>query len=165
MARGEHDLQKQKVAEEIRFDIPNVPFGVGRCVYKLYYGDRYIINYGKDLAGSLFLLQKGYAYHVAYEQQEADDKKNKTWIKFYRYIQKNPNKKFKVEVIFKSKSAYQIIKRCQIELDKSFSDRKCLNNNLTAYIPLYRPNLNMYGWITPRQVALFKSFLEKRDKL
>lgn len=164
MARKDYNPEKQKVVEEIHFEIPNVPFGVGHCVYKLYYGDRYIINYGKDLAGSLFLIQKGFAYHVAYGQKEADDKKNKTWMKFYRYIQKNPKLKFRLEVLFKSKSAFQVLKRCQIELDKAISDRKCLNNNLTPYLPVYRPNLNMYGWITPRQIKLFENFTRKQSQ-
>lgn len=156
MARIDFDKDKKKLAESIRFEIPNVPFGIGHCVYKLYYGDRYIINYGKDLAGSLYFLQNGYAYHVAYEQKVTDDKKNKTWIKFYQYIFKNPEKKFRLEVVFKDKSAYQVLKQCQISLDNSIRDKKCLNNNLTPYIPVYRPNLKMYGWITPRQIKLFE---------
>src|SRR5690348_13241769 len=126
MARGNYDIEKQKIADSIRFDIPNVPFGVGHCVYKLYYGDRYIINSCKDLAGSLYFLQHGYAYHVAYNQKETDDKKNKLWIKFYRYIQQHPRKEFRLEVLFQNKSAYQVLKRCQLELDACISDNKCL---------------------------------------
>lgn len=164
MARKDYSPEKQKIADGILFEIPNVPFGVGHCVYKLHYGDRYIINYGKDLAGSLFLIQKGFAYHVAYNQKESDDKTNKTWIRFYRYIEKHPNEKFKIEVLFKNKSAFQILKRCQISLDNCISDRKCLNNNLTPYIPVYRPNLNMYGWITSRQVKLFDTFIKKQSQ-
>lgn len=162
MPRGEFDIKKQKEANEIRFDIPNVPFGVGHCVYKLYYGNHYIINSGKDLAGSIFGLQKGYAYHVAYKQGEADEKKNKLWIKFYRRIQQHPGLDFRLEVLFESKSAYQVLKRCQIELDAALNDKKCLNNNLTPYIPQYKEKLKNHGWITKRQVKLFNNFIEKR---
>lgn len=164
MARKDYNPEKQKIVEETRFEIPNVPFGIGHCVYKLYYGDRYIINYGKDLSSSLFFIQNGYAYHLAYDQKEADSKKNKTWIKFYRYIQKNPKLKFELEIVFKNKSAFQVLKQCQISLDNSIGDKKCLNNNLTPYIPVYRPKLNMYGWITPRQVKLFNTFTDKRSQ-
>src|SRR5580692_6461454 len=159
MARGNYDKVKQKAVNEIRFDIPNVPFGVGHCVYKLYYGDRYVINHGENLAGSLFLLQKGYAYHVAYNQTEGDDKKNKWFISLYRYIQARQGLKFRLEVVFEHTSPYEVLKACQLALNMAINDKKCLNSNLEPYIPQYRPKLKQYGtWVSRSHMLNFRKF-------
>jgi hypothetical protein len=157
-----YDPDKAKLIKELRFDIKSVPFGVGRCVYKLYYGTRYIIWKGETLIESLSLLQKGYAYHVAYGQSEADDKQNKFFIQFYKYIQSHPDLDFRLEILLASQNAYELLKREQMELIACWTDKKCLNNNQESYLPKFREKTQTYGsWITKRNVADFKKFLKK----
>lgn len=153
------------------FIINNIDQEVESCLYRLYYGDRYIIAKGKTLAGSVFLIEKGYAYFIAggggtgrrnlggVGHKEGDGK-NTYYRKFYSYIKKNPALDFRVEVILESNNGYQLLKAEQEELTKAIRDKKLLNNNITAYIPKYRVDTQSYGWISRAYVMNFKRFLK-----
>lgn len=127
------------------------------CVYRLYYGDKYIIQKGKNLSGSLFLIQKGLAYFLAYDHKEYEGQ-NRYFFQFYNHVRSNPGLKFRVEVLFESTNGYQLLKREQIELNESFSDKKCLNNNISAYIPQRKVKGGDFGWISRYHVAAFRRF-------
>jgi hypothetical protein len=68
----------------------------GTCVYKLFYGKKFIIHKGKTLSGSLFILEKNYKYFVAYNHQ-SNDKDVDYYYKFYDYIRKHEGLEFKIE--------------------------------------------------------------------
>lgn len=153
------------------FTISNLDQETGSCLFKLFYGDRYVIAKGKTLAGSVFLIEKGYAYFLAGgggtgrrnlggEGQKEGDGKNTYYRKFYSYIKKNPALEFRIEVILESENAYQLLKQEQIELTKAIRDKRLLNNNITAYIPKYRKSTASYGWISRGHVLSFKKFLK-----
>lgn len=149
--------------------IPDEYFEVESCVYKLYYGEYYAIIKGKTLSGSIYLFERGYAAYIAAgggrgnkhagKGQEEWEGKNSFYYKFYETIYYNPGLPFTVEVLLESNDGYQLLKTEEQELAKSIKDKKCLNSNITAYIPKFRAKTNSYGWLTNRQVADFRRFL------
>lgn len=145
---------KKTVVDSISFSLPEMKSEIGCSLYKLYYGNKYIIHKGKTLAGSLFLIQKGYAYFFGYNHQTKDNR-NHYYFKFYNYIRKHPGLEYRVELLLQTEDALEILKSEQLELWKTFKDKKCLNNNITSYIPVYREKTDSYGWISKEQVELF----------
>jgi hypothetical protein len=158
------------------FNIDNIPIDILACVYRLWYGDKYVIVKGKNLAGSVFLIQKGLAYFIAgggkaSEQSAAGVKgeghkegqgKNTFYFQFYTHVKTNPSLNWQVEVIIESDNGYQLLKGEQIELAAAIADKRCLNSNVEAYIPKFRAKSSMYGdWIKPAHVLCFKKFLKQ----
>ena len=143
--------------------IPEEYFEVENCVYRLTYGDRYIIVKGKTLTGSIYLIEKGYANFISSwggpEGKETDET-NDYYKKFYTYIFKNPKLPFKVEVLLESYNGYQLLKKEQQELNAAIRDKKCLNSNLTAYVNKYSKKTGSYGWLNKGHVLAFKKFLK-----
>lgn len=149
--------------------IPDEYFEVESTVYKLYYGDRYIIVKGKTLTGSIYLIERGYAAFISAgggsgnksggQGQKEGDGKNTFYFKFYSYIHDNPKLQFNVQVLLESNNPYELLKLEELQLRASIRDKKCLNNNVTAYIPKYNKKSTMYGWINKGSVLAFKKFL------
>lgn len=154
------------------FVIPNIDTETESCVYKLSYGDRYIIAKGKTLAGSIFLFEKGYAYfllggggtgnEVSGTGHKEGEGKNTFYFKIYKYIKEHPNLEFNLQVLLESNNGYQLLKTEQLELNKAIRDKKCLNSNIEAYIPQYRTKTKSYGWISNGYVHAFKKFLKNQ---
>lgn len=144
-----------KEPDRLQFNIINgVDKEVGGCVYRLYCGKKYIIVKGKTLAGSIFLIEKGYAYAIAFGHQQIEKGKELPYYyAFYKYIKDHPDYLFKIEIILESENPYQLLKREQIELDQMFTDKNCLNANMIAYTP---------KWISKAYVMNFKKFLKNR---
>lgn len=150
--------------------IPDEYFEVESCVYLLSYGDRFVIVKGKTLTGSIYLIERGYAAFVSAgggqgrdrggEGQKEWEGKNTYYFKFYSYIHDNPGLQFKVEVLLESNNAYQLLKKEQQELNIAIRNNKCLNNNITAYIPKYSSKTKSHGWISKGSVLAFKRFLK-----
>jgi hypothetical protein len=158
------------------FNIDSIPVDVDACVYRLWYSDKYIIVKGKNLAGSVFLIQKGLAYFlagggraseqsaagVAGEGHKEGQGKNTFYFQLYSFVKANPLREWKVEVLLESDNGYQLLKREQMELDGAIADKRCLNSNVQAYIPKFRAKTFMYGdWIKPSHVLCFKKFLKQ----
>jgi hypothetical protein len=161
----QYDAAKQaKVkATEAELDIPFTPLAPDSCVYKLHYGGKYLIIKGENLPGSIFFFKKGYAYHVGYNQQEGDARSNKLYIAFYRHIQRHPGLQFSVEVITTG-TPYQLLKAEQLTLDAALKDSRCLNSNLEAYMPQYRPKNKKYGgWISKGDYLNFRKWIKARN--
>lgn len=143
---------------------------VGGCVYKLWHKGKYVIVKAKTLASSVFLIEKGYAYFIAGgggsgkkangEGHKEWDGKNSFYFKFYQWVKDNPSIDAKVEVLFESEDAFELLKFEQQELDKNIKDKNCLNSNVQAYIPEFREKTNSYGWITKKEVNKFNKFLK-----
>lgn len=143
-------------------------FQIEKCIYKLYHGDRYIIVKGKNLAGSVFLIDKGYAGFLAGNKLNLKGSGHKEWegknsfyFKFYRYKQKFPKLPTKTEVIFESEDGFELLKREQEELQKSIRDKKCLNSNVESYIPVFREKTQSFGWLTKAEVDKFNLYLQQ----
>lgn len=137
-------------------------FEVESCVYKLYYGNRYVIVKGKTLAGSIYLIEKGYANFISswggIKGKESEDV-NSYYKKFYLYIHKKPKLSFRVELLLESNDGSKLLMKECNELNRSIRDKKCLNNNVEPYIPIFREKTQSYGWISKEAVESFKEFL------
>lgn len=150
--------------------IPDEYLETESAVYKLYYGEKYVIVKGKTLAGSVYLIEKGYGGFIAGgggtgnkaggAGQNEWDGTNAYYFKFYTYIYNNPGLQFNVLVLLESNNAYQLLKREQQELNKSFTDKSCLNNNVQAYLPKFNKKTWQYGWVKMAHVMNFKKFLK-----
>jgi hypothetical protein len=152
--------------------LPTVDQEVESCVYKLFYGEKYIIVKGKTLSGSIyFILTNGYSKFLAAGggrgnknggtgQKEWEDNNN-FYKKFYTWIKRN-NLSFKIEILLETNNPYQLLKAEQVALNMSIKDKNCLNNNVTSYIPKFREKTGMYGWIPKKDIASFRRFLSKR---
>lgn len=158
------------------YNIDSIPVDTFACVYRLWYGDQYVIVKGKNLAGSVFLIQKGLAYFLAGGGKVGNDSaagvsgeghkegqgKNTFYFQFYSFIKTNPTLEWKVEVILESNNGYQLLKREQQELDSAIRDKRCRNSNVEAYIPKFRPKTALYGdWIKPAHILCFKKYLKQ----
>lgn len=151
--------KKKESATSFSFNVPEIESDLGHSVFKLYCGDRYIIHKGKSLAGSIFLLQKGCGYFLAYDHHKESQFDKDYYNSFYDYVRKNTNKPFKVDILLTSDDPYEILVKEQVELNNAIRDKKCLNQNLKGYIPTFNPKTNMHGWITVEQVNRFYDFL------
>lgn len=129
------------------------------CVFRLTYGGKYIIVKGKTVAGSLFLIQKGYGWF-----SESKVERDALYLYFYRFIKGNQGKRFSVRIILKTSDTLALLKREQDELDKSRFDPNCLNNNIEAYIPRYNEETGMYGWLSQGPVLNFWKYLKSRTR-
>lgn len=148
----------------------NIDLEVESCVYKLWYGNKYLIVKGKTLSGSVYLIEKGYAAFIAAgggtghqeggSGQNEWDGVNSYYFKFYRYMHKNPNLDARIEVLLESNNAYELLKTEQIQLQNCIRDKNCLNSNLNAYIPKYRAKTKSYGWINKGSVLAFQKFMK-----
>lgn len=157
---GYSNNPERVVAKEYSFGLSELGSEVGKCLYKLYCGDRYIIHKGKSLSGSLFLLQKGCGYFLAFGHKVTDDI-NHYYFRFYQYVKNHRDKPFSVELIMESGSGYELLMKEQQELDSARKKAKCLNNNITSYIPIQRSDGN-HGWISKEEVERFTEYLNNR---
>lgn len=142
------------------------------CVYRLYCGKKYVIVKGKTLAGSIYLIDRGYAAFIAAGGgtgnreggvgQNEYDGVNTYYMKLYKFIRENPTLPVHAEVVIESSNHYLLLKVEQMELDAAFKDKNCLNNNITSYIPIFRKKSQSYGWINRGSVLAFKKFLKNR---
>jgi len=162
--------QVNALSEEIMISLrKNLPETSG--VYKLFYGDRYVIVKGKTVSGSLFLIVKGYAYFLFGGQgtgnglQEPYGKgrqlnvgANEFYWPLYSYIKNHPGQTWRLERILIDDSGYQLLKAEQEALDAAQGDKKCLNSNRDAYIPKQNAKTGMYGWISAREVGSFNRY-------
>jgi hypothetical protein len=150
--------------------ILNVDLEVDKCVYKIFHGRKYLIIKAKNLASSIYLLEKGFASYIAQGGGKGRDRGgagqnewdgvNTYYMQFYKWVYDHPDKESKIEVLIESDNAYELLKTEQIELRKAMRDKKCLNSNLNAYIPKYRTKSASYGWIDKGSVLAFKKYLK-----
>lgn len=137
-----------------KYVLKNATAGV---VYRLTYANKYIIIKGKTLAGSLFLVDKGYSWFAPKKGE------NDIFYKhLYNHIRRHPGKRFRCRVLLRSKNAYSLLKREQKELDMARFDKNCLNNNVESYIPQQNPFTEDYGWIPKMSVLSFRKYLKSK---
>lgn len=156
---NKHDPKKKQAANSFSFNVPEMLSDKGPTVFKLFYDKKYIIHKGKTLAGSLFILQRNYGYFYAYQHDKESKYEKEYYHAFYEYIKKHPGKDFKIEIVFESPDAYDILVAEQKAINENIKDKKCLNANISGYIPLLNTKTGMHGWISPEQVERFYAYL------
>jgi hypothetical protein len=145
----------------IPYKIPKL-YGVKSCVYKLSFEDRYVIVKAKDHQLSIEGIQK--ALNQFLRHSELQRQQTNLYYHFFSYIEKKKNGYFGAEIILESDNAYDLLKCEQEALNKARRDKKCLNNNVDAYIPAFNELTGMYGWITKQQVLNFRKWVKSTSK-
>lgn len=123
--------------KEAQIEMLPIDKSIGSCIYKLYYGDRYIIHRASNtLEGSLFNILKAYSFFKGHSNvhKETSDKKD-YYFAFYNFMRRNQGKELKVDLVLQSADFYELLVCEHNELQKSFAIKKCLNPNITSYIP------------------------------
>lgn len=100
-------------------------------VYKLSYGDKYIIVMAQSTYRSVWSINDDL---VRYNKGVSEKVKEGLYGRFCQYVTDNPGHKFKFEMILSSVNPYQLLKCCQLELDKGKDDINCLNTNTEPYL-------------------------------
>lgn len=140
---------------------------VGSCVYKLTVSGKYLIVKAKSLESSLFFIDKGFqAFLMRGGQrrgmvncgkgQKEGDTNNTFYMPLYKLLKKNVNAPVSVEILLESDDAFELLK-CEHEaLNLAIRDKKCINTNVKAYIPVFNEKTQMYNWISKEDVDKFK---------
>lgn len=154
-------------------------------VYKLSYAGKFIIVKGKTLCGSLIIMRDAFeqfkdkhsSQYKMVHKKRWDGHIYKHWFNHILYHKGN-NNKFSIHILYKSGNKinsipidsiepyvqYRLLKTEQNQLDKYRYDKKCLNNNLQAYIPVYNENTDSFGWINKIAVMNFKRYLTSKGR-
>src|SRR5258708_7278374 len=139
------------------YSIPRL-YGIGNCLYKLAFNDRYVIVKAKDHQKSIESIQKSLNQFM--RNSELQRKPNNLYYYFFTYVEKQKEGLFQVEILLESSNAYELLKSEQKALKEASKDKKCLNNNTEAYIPDYNEVTGMYGWIPKTAVLNFRKWLK-----
>lgn len=115
----------------------DLDMGVQECVYRIWYGKKYIIWYGMNLYGSFFHFKKGYAHY----DPEADQYHKK----MYEYMFTHRKLELKVEILLETSNHYQILKQQQLYLNAAKHDKNCLNGLFWAYTPRFNKTTREFG--------------------
>lgn len=137
---------------------------VNEVVYKLSYSGKFIIVKGKTLAGSLIIISKTYLQY----KQDSKRFTGHLYKHLYDHFKANESGRFRIKTLAKKgrkSSQYDVIKREQMELDRNRYNPLCLNNQLEAYIPLYNPSTDSYGWLDRITVMNFKRWLSSKERI
>ena len=146
---------------KVIYSLPKL-HGYGSCVYKLSFNDRYLIIKAKDHLASIETIQK--CLNQFMRDSELQRKPDNLYFHFFSYVEKVGEGQFETEILLETSNQYDLLKTEQLQLDKCVNDKKCLNNNTQAYIPLYNEISGHFGWITKGSVLNFKKWLKNRKK-
>jgi hypothetical protein len=156
---GIHHIQSKRYSEAVLLTKEDTT-GVKKCVYRLWFGRRYIIWYGVTLWGSFYHFKRGY--------DNWDPGLNVFHQQMYQYMQANRNKDMWAELLFESENDYQILKFQQKELDRVFvydKDDRCLNSEPWAYVPRWNNNTKRYGSFTGPAVRNYLRWIQSERYL
>jgi hypothetical protein len=139
---------------------------VGSCVYKLFYGDKYVIVKAKTLSGSIYLFQKGLMgfLNASGIMGKEGYTENTFFFRLYKGIKKTPKQPFRIEILLESNDPYSLLVAEQAYLNESIKDKKCLNVNVLSYVPKYRKATNSYGWIPVEAVERYLATLRSLNE-
>jgi hypothetical protein len=99
------------------------------CVYKLFWGEVYVIVKCKTFVRSRTIIEQSLNAYTS------RGKRDLLYHRFFDYIKTHPFYSFRVKVLLKSDSPYQLLIKEQEELDKAKPDLNCFNNSFEAYVP------------------------------
>ena len=129
--------------------IPENLMDVRGCVFKLFYGEHYLIGMCNLLVRQMESIQGD--INRFNKNVKSSMSAERLYWNFCWHISKYPGMELKIEVLYQSEKPYQLLKRCQIEIDESLRDELCLNNNLTPFLSR-RIQTPKYFWdkVTPK---------------
>lgn len=130
------------ITPKFHIEVPTNAYGSPPAVYKVWFGDRYLIWKGKSLMQSAIILADSIERYIRLEKNEPE-----SWLfKVCRFIKKYNIDKATIEVMdcdlikegTKSQiDVYRMLKVEQSLLDEVGNTYKCLNNNAQAYVPAW----------------------------
>lgn len=133
------------------------------CLFKVYFGKKYLIWKGKSLLQSIDTLGNGikagvakgiedthYLYYVCEHIKKTRCLRGTVEIISSNFLYKKSNGSIAI-------NGFNLLKSEQIELDKAKEDELCLNNNEQAYVP------NNTAYITDTQKNKFLNWYENRN--
>lgn len=139
------------------YSLPRV-YGVKSCVYKLSFKDKYVIIKAKDHELSIQGIQKSLNQFM--RNSDLQRRPDNLYYHFFSYIEKAKEGYFSAEILLESESPYELLKTEQMALNEARKDKKCLNNNVEAYIPDFNELTGMYGWLPKSAVMSFKKWMK-----
>lgn len=144
--------------------IPPELVDIQGCVFKLYFGEYYIVLMGKSLFRQVETVRNDINRYFK-DTSKGQSVKN-LYYHFYKHIYSIRSGKFHFELILESDKPYQLLKCCQQELDRGFEDTYCLNTCYEPYInkDLQKPikDRKFIWWINRGQYLNFKRWQSKR---
>lgn len=131
---------------------PKLPYyNIKGCVFKLYWGSKYVIIKCKTYARAKTIIEQSLSYHFKTGMND------KLYNNFFDYIDSNSDHSFVVEVVTQSDNPYLLLISEQTELNKSKGDPNCMNVNSEAYIPKGIQG-NRKAWINRGHYLNFKNW-------
>lgn len=137
------------------YSLPRVP-SVNSCVYRISFNDKFVIVKAKDHIMSIQAIQKSLNQFM--RNSELQRNPTNLYYHFFSYVEKVKDGYFTVEILLESDNAYELLKAEQKALNEAIKDKKCLNNNVEAYIPDFNEITGMYGWLPKTSVMSFKKW-------
>jgi hypothetical protein len=134
---------------------------VNGCVFMLIYKDHFVVCKGKTLVGTL--------KNISRSIDGLSNKPIDEWPiehLYYHFIAfilggSVDNQDYKVQVYLVTDNPVDLLKKEQQLLWDNRNNPKCLNNTFDAYIPTYKEETQMYGWINKGQ---FMSFMRWKKR-
>jgi hypothetical protein len=142
------------------YQINEFPSGIGACVFKLIYGDRYVIIKCKTLVRAVENINVGLKYF--FKNTPKGRNPNDIYFKFYSFVADNPFKSFIVEPFFISENPYELLKTEHIALETAKQDYLCLNSSFEVYIPQFTQVNGKKSWINRGYYLNFKEWVRNR---
>lgn len=137
------------------------PDKIGSCVFKLTYNDKYLFVKGKSFIGAMLCISRG--LKVFANKTTKDNKIDNIYYHLFVYVIDNPDYEFGIDMILVSDNPYKLLVKEQKCLTEGRKDPNCLNNTIDAYVPAYREETGMYGWINKGYYLNFLKW-KKRNK-
>ena len=132
----------------------DIDYSVKGCVFKLFWGEKYVIIKCHLLARAKTNIETSLSYHLKTGMHD------KLYEKFFDYIKSHPFYSFSVEILFQSDNPYQLLVHEQIELDKAKQDHNCMNTSFDAYVPK-KIQGNRKAWVNRGHYLNFMQWLKK----
>ncbi len=123
-----NSIKPEVMASEI-----TIPPGIEGCVYKLWYGKKYVIIKCKTLARSRENIEIGLKYFLKNTPKGRNP--NDMYFKFYSHVIENIGNMFFMEMIFASNNPLKLLMAEFLALQKAKDDENCLNRDFEPYVP------------------------------
>ncbi len=140
--------------------VPDDIYEMDGCVFKLYYGEKYVIVMGKTLIRQIESIENDISRFTT-------KNKKSLYYRFCRYVKENPGKEFKIELALISDNPYQLLKTAQSLLDIGEKEKgKCLNKHFYPFISKSiqapREFIKNPHWISRGHYLNFRSWQKNR---
>lgn len=123
-------------------DAPKIPYqNVQGCVFKLFWGEKYVIVKCKTFAYAKKIIEKSMFYHFKTGMND------NLYGRFFDYIKTAPFYSLRVEILAETENPYQLLIKEQLSLNEAKNDQNCLNASFDAYIPQFTQVNGKGSWI------------------